>query len=200
MKPLILSTALLLAGCSGGLLAPSGSPAKLYTLSAPQDSTATVPKAAWQLVIDMPDARAELNTARIAVAPTVARIDYYADVAWADRPPAMLQELLLQTFDKSGKIAAVDRASRNIRADFTLATDLVQFQVDAGDTPPAVHVEIAARLIRSRDRSIVASRHFTATVPTGSAFEGAVGGFDEAFHDVLPAIVTWTLEQGNQNP
>ena len=68
-KPLILSLTLLLAGCSAGLLAPAGSPAKLYTLSAPREIASTAPQVAWQLIVQMPDAAMQLNSARIAISP-----------------------------------------------------------------------------------------------------------------------------------
>jgi len=199
MKLHVLAVALLLAGCSGGLLAPSGGPAKLYTLSAPHDVISTAPQANWQLAVEMPEAELELNTARIAVAPSPARIDYYADVAWADRPPAMLQELLVRSFEKSGKIAAVDRRGSNVRADFELTTDLQHFQVEAAGDPADVHVDIMAHLIRTRDRAIVASRHFEMTAPAGTNFDATISGFDETLRQLLPMIVDWTLEQGNRN-
>src|SRR5512141_366742 len=96
----LLAAMLALAGCSN-LLAPSGAPAKLYTLSAPTQVVSNAPQVRWQLLVAMPDAALDLNNVRIAIAPAPTRIDYYADVSWADRPPAMLQALLLESFDKS---------------------------------------------------------------------------------------------------
>jgi cholesterol transport system auxiliary component len=191
---------LMLAGCGGGLLAPSGSPAKLYTLSAPKDMTTSGPQANWQLLVAMPDAVLELNSARIAIAPAPARIDYYADVAWADRPPAMLQELLLQSFDRSGRIAAVQRQSGGLKYDFILTTDIQDFEVDAASGDPAVHIRVSARLVRSRDRAIAAARNFEATVPAGGSFDGAISAFNGAVQSLLPQIVDWTLTQGSRNP
>ena len=128
----------MLAGCSASsLLAPSGAPAKLYTLDAPKDVTTNAPQANWQLLIAMPDAPMDLDTSRIAIAPAPTRIDYYADVAWADRPSAMLQALLLQSFDRSGRIAAVQRQSGALKSDFILTADIEDFEVDAASGDPA---------------------------------------------------------------
>lgn len=197
---LVLLTAML-AGCSASsLLAPSGAPAKLYTLSAPKDVTTNAPQANWQLLVAMPDAPSDLNTSRIAIAPTQARVDYYADVAWADRPPAMLQELLLQSFDRSGRIAAVQRQSGGLKSDFILTTDIEDFEVDAASGDPSVHIRVTVRLVRSRDRSIAAARNFEATVPAGGSFDGAISAFDGALQSMLPQIVDWTLTQGSRNP
>jgi cholesterol transport system auxiliary component len=190
---------LALTGCSG-LLAPSGSPAKLYTLSAPKEIPTAAAQANWQLLIAMPDAALDLNTPRIAVDPAPARIDYYADVSWADRPPAMLQDLLLQSFDRSGRIGAVERQSGGVKSDFILTTDIQDFEVDAVSGEPAAHIRIVARLVRSRDRTIVAARTFETTIPSGSSFDGAIAAFDGALQATLPQLVDWTLTQGNRNP
>jgi cholesterol transport system auxiliary component len=187
----------LLSGC-GGLLAPSGSPAKLYTLHAPAQVTSNAPQAHWQLLIAMPDARLDINNARIAVAPTATRIDYFADVSWADRPPAMLQELLLESFDRSGRIGAVQRQGGGLKADFILNCDLQDFQVES--LPGAVvHVGLTARLVRTRDRTIVASRKFESSSPAGGDFDGAIAAFNADLQTLLPQIVDWTLSQGAQN-
>ena len=157
--PILL--ALALTGCSaGGLLAPSGAPPKIYTLSAPKEVASSAPQANWQLLIAMPSAVADINTSRIAIIPAPSRMDYYADVTWADRPPAMLQELLLESFDRSGRIAAVQRQSGGVKSDFLLTTEIEDFEVDNATGEPSVHIRIAARLVRSRDREIVASRNF----------------------------------------
>jgi cholesterol transport system auxiliary component len=187
-----------LAGCSG-LLAPSGSPAKLYTLSAPREVTTSAPQANWQLLVAMPDAVLELNSARIAIAPAPARIDYYADVAWGDRPPAMLQELLLQSFDRSGRIAAAQRQAGGLKSDFILTTDIQDFEVDAASGAPAAHIRVSARLVRSRDRTIAAARSFETTVPAGDNFDDAIAAFNNAVQALLPQIVDWTLTQGSRN-
>lgn len=201
MKRLILAaTCLAISGCSASsLLAPSGDPAKIYTLSAPTQVTSNAPQANWQLLIAMPNAAADLDSTRIAIAPAPARIDYYANVVWADRPSAMLQELLLQSFDKSGRIAAVQRQSGGLKADFLLTTDIQDFQVETGAGDPDVHLGLSAKLVRTRDRTIVASKNFEATAPAGGNFDGAIAAFNSAISGMLPQIVDWTLTQGSHN-
>ena len=194
----LLAALALLSGC-GNLLAPAGDPAKLYMLHAPAQVTTNAPPARWQLLIAAPDASLDLNNARIAVAPTSSRIDYYANVSWADRPPAMLQELLLESFDRSGRIGAVQRQSGGLKADFILNCDLQDFQVETAGQP-VVHIGLTARLVRTRDRTIVASRKFESSSPAGGDFDGAIAAFDLDLQTLLPQIVDWTLSQGAQNP
>ncbi|HEX4505515.1 MAG TPA: ABC-type transport auxiliary lipoprotein family protein [Alphaproteobacteria bacterium] len=198
LAPILL--ALALTGCSAsGLLAPSGAAPKIYTLSAPKEVASSAPQANWQLLIAMPGGVANLNTTRIAIIPAPSRMDYYADVTWADRPPAMLQELLLQSFDRSGRIAAVQRQSGGLKSDFLLTTEIEDFEVDNASGEPNAHIRVAARLVRNRDRTIVAARNFEAAVPSGTSFDGAIAAFDSGLQSVLPQMVDWTLTQGSQH-
>jgi cholesterol transport system auxiliary component len=195
----LLALLTLLTGCSpGDLLKPSGEPAKLYLLHAPAQLSTNAPQARWQLLIAAPDAPLDLDTARIAVSPAPDRIDYYANVSWSDRPPAMLQNLLLQSFDRSGHIGAVQRQSGGLKADFILTCDLQNFQVETSPEPVA-HIGFTARLVRARDRTIIASRKFEVSSPAGGDFDGAIAAFDTGLQTILPQIVDWTLSQGAQN-
>jgi cholesterol transport system auxiliary component len=194
-------TILSLAGCTtGDLLAPSGPPPRLYTLKAPLNIQVAAPAANWQLLIETPNAPLDLNSSRIAVVPSPTRIDYYANAAWADRPPAMFQELLLQSFAKSGKIAAVQRQSGGLKADFTLTTDLQDFEVDASSGIPTAHIAVTMRLIRTRDRTIVASKQFESAIQVRGDLDEAVYSFDSAIGEIMPQIVDWALTQGSRNP
>lgn len=196
--PLIILL-LTLTGCSASsLLAPSGAPAKIYTLSAPKAVASNAPQASWQLLIATPDAGLDINTPRIAVIPAPSRMDYYADVTWADRPPAILQDLLVQSFDRSGRIAAVQRQSGGLKSDFLLTADIENFEVDT-TSDPVVHIHIATRLVRSRDREIIATRSFDSAVPAGGDFDSAITAFDSGLQSILPQIVDWTLTQGSRN-
>ena len=202
MKRIPLIVLLLtLSGCSASsLLAPSGAPAKLYTLSAPKEVSTSAPQANWQLLVAVPGAQLDLNTPRIAIIPAPSRLDYYADVTWADRPPAMLQDLLVQSFDRSGRIAAVQSQSGGLKSDFILSTNIENFEVDTTAGDPSAHIRVSARLVRSRDRAIVAARSFEANAPAGGNFDGAIAAFDGALQSMLPQIVDWTLTQGSRNP
>ncbi|HLG89900.1 MAG TPA: ABC-type transport auxiliary lipoprotein family protein [Alphaproteobacteria bacterium] len=200
IRRLLLFLPLFAAGC-GGLLAPSGPSPALYRLDAPRAVSAAGPAAPWQLLIDKPTATLALDTTRIAIVPAPNRMDYYADVAWADKAPAMLQELILQAFDRSGRIQAVQRQGGGLKADYILAVDLQDFEVDAASSPANVHVRLTGRLVRTRDRAIVASRMFDTTAPIGSGgFDGVIASFNQAVSELLPELVGWTLAEGGRNP
>jgi cholesterol transport system auxiliary component len=195
----LFAVLLMLAGCSASdLLAPSGAPAKIYTLRAPTQVATSAPQAHWQLLVGTPEAGLDLDNSRIAVIPSSMRIDYYANVVWADRPPVMLRDLLVESFDRSGRIGAVERQSGTLKSDFSLSSDLRDFQVETIGEPVA-HISLTVRLVRSRDRAIVASRRFETTTPAGSSFDGAIAAFDQGLQSLLPQIVDWTLAEGARN-
>jgi cholesterol transport system auxiliary component len=201
MRRLVLPAMVMLAlsGCGGGLLAPSDPPPALYTLQGPASVAASGGRANWQLLVDEPGAALDLNIVRIAVAPTQSRIDYYSGVAWADRPPAMIQDLLVQSFAISGRIDAVERRSGGVRGDFILATDLLDFQAEADHSTPVAHVTLIAHLVRTRDRTIVATRIFEANMPANGGIDDVVAAFNNSLQAMLPQIVAWTLDEGDRN-
>jgi cholesterol transport system auxiliary component len=189
---------LALAGCGGGILAPSGPSPALYTLHAPPRIDSPGPRAAWQLLVDLPAAPLALDSTRIAIAPASDRIDYYADVAWADRAPALLQALIVESFEHSGRIAAVQRQGGGLHADLVLTLNLEDFQADAAAS--TVKVRFAAKLVRMKDRQIVAIREFATESAVGAGgFDGVIAAFDQAVGGLLPDLVGWTLAEGDKD-
>ena len=198
MRAVLFVFLLPLAGCGGGLLAPSGPAPALYTLKAPQRVESAGPAVGWQLLVDVPAAQLALDSTRIAIAPAPDRIDYYADVAWADRAPALLQSVVVEAFERYGRIQAVQRQGGGLHADILLTMNLDDFEVDAAAA--TVRVRFTAKLVRMKDRAIVAARDFQAEAPVGGGgFAGVVAAFNHAVDDILPDLVTWTLGQGGRN-
>src|ERR1700733_4710411 len=111
-RSLLLAAAatLALAGC-GSLLGPSNPPAQIYRLQPDfPPSGAEGPPDSWQLAVSAPDVSRTLETDRIALL-RGARMDYYADAQWNDSVPRLVQQLLVEAFEKSGRIPAVARES-----------------------------------------------------------------------------------------
>jgi cholesterol transport system auxiliary component len=200
---LLISRRLLLAGVSGlalagcgGLIGPPEAP-RLYVLkpALPQATQGT--KVDWALSIALPDASAGLDTDRIAISRPPAGMDYYADAAWPDRLPALVQSALLQAFEDSGRIEAVALDTDAAHADYILSTDLRDFEAryDQPDGMPVAVVRIGARLVRAVKRDIAG--HFDAAEEapaTQNSVEAAVAALDEALARALAKIVAWALE------
>ena len=198
-RRMIVAAAVLAPAACTSLLPAGGAPPKLYTLTAPTDFTrAGKPRVTWQLLVDAPAAAAALDTERIALSRSPTSIDYFADAAWTDRAPLMVQALLVQAFENSGGITAVGRQSLALRADYLLRSELRHFEADyAGEGPPAAHVQIAAGLVKMPERAIIAQRVIEATARAAkNDMPAIVDAFNDAFHQAARQIVDWALAAG----
>lgn len=181
-------------GCS---LPGSAPPPQLYVLSPKSTFTNTLPMSTAQLVVDEPFAAAGLDTARIALEPDSYRLEYFADAAWSDRAPAMVQTLIVESFENTGKIVAISRESVDLRADFILKTEMREFQATlrGDDMPPEVNVQINAKIVVMPQRLILANNTFQSVEPaTARDLEAVVLAFDIALGHVLKDLVEWTLQ------
>lgn len=173
----------------------------LYTLTPRATTDATVPKVDWQLLVESPVAAAGIDSPRIALARTPTSLDYFADVSWADRAPSMVQGLIVQSFEDSGRIVSVGRDTVGLRSDFVLKSELRDFQAEyatpTAAAPDRVHVRLSAKLVAMPRRTIEAGETFEATVPVrGRAFTDVIAAFDEALGQVSGALVGWALRSG----
>jgi cholesterol transport system auxiliary component len=184
-----------LAGC--GVFPKVNEPVNLYTLTPKTTFAETLPKVDWQLVVETPVSAASLDTPRIALQRTPLTFEYYAESAWTDNAPAMVQTLLIESFESTGQIPAVGREAIGLRPDYILKTDLREFEaIYKGDNPvPTVWVRMNAKLVRMPDRRIIASETFGSEMPAnGGTLKDVVEAFDEALGKVLKQIVVFTLE------
>ena len=185
----------LFGGCSIPIPGQGEAP-KLYTLSPKSTFDQTLPRAEWQLVVDIPVAAGGLNTNRIALQTKPIELQYYALARWTETAPQMVQTLLVESFENTGKIIAVGRQAIGLRSDFNLKSELREFQAEypAGTKVPTVRVRVNAKVIRQPQRAIIASRNFEQRVVAGGGgMDDVVLAFDEALGKVLKEIVEWTL-------
>ena len=192
----LVGLALAPAACS--LLPQGGPPPKLYTLTPATGSPTGGSRVTWQLLVETPVSAGALDTDRIALSRGPISLDYFAAAAWVDRAPLMLQTLIVQSFENSGRIAAVARETLSLRADYMLLPEVRHFEADYGAAAvPAAHVELGMKLIRMPERAIVAQQLFDARVPAAANDVPAiVDAFNAAFHQVAQQVVEWTLSAG----
>jgi len=189
-------TGLSVAACTGNLLpGAANDPPKLYILTPKNTFKSDLPKVDWQLTIALPIADAALNTARIALRQNPISLEYYARANWVDTAPQMIQTLLVESFENTNKIVSIGRQSVTLRADYSLLTDLREFQAEyISEGPPRVRVRLNAKLVRMPQRTIVATETFEALVPSASFdLEAVVSAFDVALGRTLKRIVQWSL-------
>ena len=185
---------LALAGCASLIVATP--PGHLYRLSADHAYPATLPHVTAQLLVDLPQAPAGIDTTRIALSKSPLSLDYYADSEWTDRVPAMVETALLASFENSEAVTAIDRELTGLRADFTLKTEIRHFEaVGFGNSaPPTAWIAIAARLVAMPQREIIAQASFERRVPAATVeVPAVVAAFNAAANAVIRDIVEWTI-------
>ncbi len=189
---LLLCLPMLSAGC-GGLLGKAPE-RQLYRLNSNVASAQTPPRVGALLVIATPTASAGLDTDRIALIRSPVAIDYYADGEWVDRPPFLVKEALIQSFEKSGAFAGVSTEGLGLSADYVLNTDIRDFTAiyDTPDGPPLARVRIAAELVTMPGRNIAAETSIIREARAGAIeLPSIVQAFDRALGDAVQAIIVW---------
>ncbi len=157
------------------------------------------PSVNWQLAIVSPTAARVVDSPRIAVRPVPGEIQVYKGVSWSQPPSEMLESLLLQGFEDSGKIAAVARSGTGIGATYRLVMDLRRFEADyAGGTTPSAVIELNAKLLDVQGQRVVASRTFNQTRPaSGTDVLQVTQAFDQALEQLGRDVIGWTLASGH---
>ena len=178
-----------------GLPGADRAPPRLYVLSPKSTYSPDLPKVEWQLAIDTPIAEAGLASSRIALRHSALSIEYFARAAWTDTAPSMVQTLLVESFENTGKIIAVGRQSVALRGDYVLVPELREFQAEYNGKPaPEIRVRLNSKLIRMPQRVIVANHTIESLQPAqNGSLESVVAAFDDALGKVLKRTVEWCL-------
>ncbi len=190
----------LLAAC-GSILPNSGPAPDVYTLTPKNTFRTDLPSVSWQLVVEEPVSAGGLDNNRVVIQPTPYEVKYLADARWSERTPKMIQTLLVESFENSGKILSVARQSVGLRSDYNLKSELREFQVEmpTGQSSPLVRVKLNVKIVRQPKQEIVASRNFEESIPARSvAMKDLVVAFDDALGKVLRRTVEWTIALGKE--
>ncbi|BCW89601.1 hypothetical protein sos41_27670 [Alphaproteobacteria bacterium SO-S41] len=188
-----LAAPLALAGCS--LL--SSDPPVLYDLSPKNTFDDPAPSVSWQLVVEEPTTPNAINTDRIAIRPQALEMQYFPGVKWTDRAPALIQTLLVESFENSGKIIGVGRRSIGLTGDYVLTSELREFEAISTAEGTAAAVRIVVKLVRQSSGGIVAATTVAAsTIAASDKPADVVAAFDVSLGKVLKRTVTWVLNEG----
>jgi cholesterol transport system auxiliary component len=185
--------ALALAGC--GSLVGGDQPTQLYRVTPVRVFPPDLPHLPVQLLIDESLAPAGLDTARIALTRSAVSIEYFADSAWTDRVPLVVQTALLESFENSRAVNAIEREAGGLRADLILKTEIRHFEAlyDSPKAPPVIWVAIMSRLVNPANGVIIAQNTFERREPASeNQIPTVVVAFDQALGGVIEDIVVWT--------
>ena len=183
-----------LAGC--GIL-PEKTEVALYRPEPQVAPDASWARADWQLRIARPYADAAHDSERILVRPQAGELQVYKGAAWAQPAPDLVHDTLLRAFGDSGRFAGVARRGESVSPRYELLLDLRRFESDYdGGATPAARIELGARLVRTDDQAIVASRVFSSAVPAdGTAVASVNHAFERGLGDVSAQMIGWVLAE-----
>lgn len=191
----VLALPLMLGACSS-LLNVQRAPFTIYSPQYTADRSAGAP-VAWQLVVETPLASDTLATARIVVMPSRGVIELLPSARWSDTAPAMLRSLVVRGFEASGRIVGVGSAVSGLRADYSLAIDLHDFQIEIVDGSPRAAVRFQARMLDYTSNRVFAARAFAAEeAASGTDAAGAFAAFQLALDRSVAELVDWSLASG----
>lgn len=196
---LILPLAGALTACE--VAVPGQGPAPdLYRLTPKSTFAPDLPTVEWQLLLEQPLTNASIDTTRIGLQRSSTHVQYYARAGWSDRAPQMIQTLMIESFENSGRIVAVGRESVALRADYILKSELREFQAEYYNGPkPRVRITLIARLVKMPRRAIIGSKKLEAVIEAeADTMEAIITAFDEALGKVLKRLVEWTLITGKE--
>jgi cholesterol transport system auxiliary component len=189
-----------LGGCTGlEALGTVTQPVQLYEVSPKSTYDATLPQVTAQLVVEEPTAASSVNTDRIAVKPNAYQVQYFPEARWVDRAPLMVQTRLVESFENTGKVASVGRQAIGLSSDFTLVSELREFQAEAPgaeDGPLHAHVQLNMKIVREPQGLIIASQSFSREAKAASLdMLDVVRAFDTALGAAMRDAVEWTVQR-----
>jgi cholesterol transport system auxiliary component len=185
-----------LSGCGAiSSLSKAGAELDAYTLSPVAGSGAPV-RGRGHLIVELPSSSGALATDRILIKPVPYQAQYLPEGRWIEPTPALLQTLLVASFQNVGGFELVGRTANGLNPDYTLMTEVMDFQIEPSGPEPdqfLVRITLMMTLIRESDRRVVASRRFSTSETTASDdTQVLVAAFDRALQRLLQDIVVWT--------
>ncbi|WP_108859755.1 ABC-type transport auxiliary lipoprotein family protein [Ruegeria sp. Alg231-54] len=193
-----------LGACTGlGTLRQASKPNDLYLLTPKSTFSPSLPRVQKQIVVQEPTATAAVNTDQIAIQPTPLQVQYLPRARWVDRAPLIVQALLVESYENSGKVAAVGRSTVGLRADYVIVPDLREFQgfvVSDVEGTKTIRVEVRMniKIIDEYEDKIIASSSFREVVASASeATPDLVKAFDDALGRTMRDAVEWSVRRIN---
>jgi cholesterol transport system auxiliary component len=193
-KAAVLLVPLLLGACGGLIKLPNSGPAPgLYNLTAPDTVDAKGTK--QLLLIEDPTASGGLDTTMIARRSSPNELQFFADARWIGRPTVMLQNTLVEAFERAGQTVTQARGGAVAPARYELQVQLRDFQAEyfQGAVTPQVRVRLALTLVKLGPITVTGQKVVEAKVAaTAPNLEAVIAAFDQAVHDALGETVAWT--------
>ena len=190
-----------LPGCAGiAGLSAAATPNELYVLTPKSTFDDNLPSLRYQIAVEEPTATAAVDTDQIAVQPTPLRVQYLPGARWVNRAPLIVQALLIESYENSGRVPAVGSSAIGLRADFLIVTDIREFQATVPVDDPEASLEVDVRLnikiIDAFSNRIIASRSFEEMVQSETdEASNVTAAFDVALGRAMRDAIEWSVRE-----
>lgn len=189
--------ALSLSACIS--LLPEQERSTLYRLSNHIPAEASAPHDAPVVRVGRPFAPRALSGDRVALDTGEGRIAYMAGASWVSPVPFLVQELVMDMFDRRADAVTAARPEEGVASRYDLRLELRRFEAvyDEGDNAaPRVDVVLRARLIDGVNREVSGARSFAVSQRASSNRQSAiVEAFSRASSEAARDLVSWTEER-----
>lgn len=189
------ASAMALTACVS--LLPEPQPTTLYRLTsaAGEEGRARAPRGAPVIRINRPVMSRALALDRLALSTGEGRIAYMSQVNWVSPAPVLIQELMLDTFDRQAAQVSAARPDDAVTARWDLRTEVRRFEAvyDRGeDAAPRVDIYMRARLIDTENRGVTAVRSFETSRRAAANRQGQiVDAFSQAASEAVKELTAW---------
>ncbi len=155
----------------------------------------------WQLLVDVPNAADPVSSQRIVLKPGARAYGVFEKARWTDRAPELLQALLIEGFEDSGRVIGVGRMSSSVGGDIALIGELRAFEAEYPDEgQPFARITFSAKLVHYSSSRVLTARVFEQRVPSeGRDLPSVVAAFEQGVNAMVPEVVDWALSAGDAN-
>lgn len=195
----LIALALVIPLVSGCMLARSSGSVSVIAPQLETTVDADWPEVDWAVLVQRPMADQMRNSNRVLVRVSRSRLQSWPEATWLDSVPDMVQGLLIQSLEDSGRFAGVGRAG-GMRSRFGLASDIRSFEaVDDGSGRLVVELRMRINLVHQPTGRVMATSSFERTNPvSGRALDSVVVAFEEAMADLFTDVTGWVLSAGGE--
>lgn len=189
----IILTSILLGACS---FLPEQVPVDLYQLPPPSLGPATGGPQSLALRIDRPITSEALGGNRLLILTSDNQYQAFPDMRLATPVPLLWRDWLLDAYWRDGRVASSSAASEGLQADLELGGMLRAFHVENNGGPAVAVIQYDATLIRTIDRTIIASRRFESRQSLAVVdVPSAINALGSAANSLASELIDWTIEQ-----
>ncbi|MDY0189766.1 MAG: ABC-type transport auxiliary lipoprotein family protein [Desulfuromonas sp.] len=192
----VLATAGMLTSCS---IIPQAAPTTIYQLPTASIETNGAKQLNVTLCIAQPQASGLLESARIAVIPQENILSAYPDVRWQSPTPTLLQEYLLDAFQRAENIASIISDKQDLYADYRLDSILHAFHAEYNRGTAQVEIVLDVTLANKVTKRILCSRRFTAQLPVNAEqVPQVVATLGRACNTIANELTVWVYQALHQ--